>query len=94
MRPHLGPSRTRRKDPIATVTMYSTEWCGHCRRLKSRLSEAGIPVEEIDVDFRDDLSREIIEATGGYRVVPTVRIGDRLLVNPSLEEIRSTLAES
>ncbi|MDQ3981161.1 MAG: NrdH-redoxin, partial [Actinomycetota bacterium] len=27
---------------MTPVTIYSTTWCGHCRRLKRQLDEAGI----------------------------------------------------
>jgi mycoredoxin len=75
-----------------TVTMYSTTWCGYCRRLKRQFDEAGIAYEEVDVDVEKHLGDRIIEATGGYRTVPTIEIGDRLLVNPTLKEVEQALA--
>ena len=33
-----------------TVTMYSTPWCGYCRRLKKQLDESGIGYVEIDIE--------------------------------------------
>jgi mycoredoxin len=74
------------------VTMYTTEWCGHCRRLKRQLAEEGIPVAEVDVDLDPGHDDRIIAATGGYRIVPTLEIGGRLLVNPSVQEVRAALA--
>lgn len=74
------------------VTMYSTTWCGYCRRLKRQFDEAGIAYEEVDLDVHQHFGDRIVEATGGFRVVPTVEIGDRLLVNPSLREVQSALA--
>jgi mycoredoxin len=76
------------------VTMYSTTWCGYCRRLKRQFEDAGIAYEEIDVDEPQHrhLGDRIIEASGGYRVVPTVEVGDSLLVNPSLKEVEAALA--
>ncbi len=74
------------------IKMYSTGWCGHCRRLKRQLAAEGISVVEVDADARPDVSKRIVEATGGYRVVPTLEIGPRLLVNPSIHEVKAALA--
>ena len=73
------------------VTIYSTTWCGHCRRLKRQLDEAGIAYEEIDIDEHQQYTERIVAATGGYRTVPTLQIGDRLLVNPTVPEVRAAL---
>ncbi len=76
------------------VTMYSTTWCGYCRRLKRQLEEAGISYEEIDLDRDGSYDDRIIEKTGGYRTVPTVEVGGELLVNPSLREIEAALVSA
>jgi mycoredoxin len=73
------------------VTMYTTDWCGHCRRLKRQLDEAGIKVVEIDVDIDHEHDTKIVAATGGYRTVPTIEVGSRLLVNPTVLEVKSAL---
>ena len=79
---------------MQTVTMYSTTWCGYCRRLKRQFDEAGIAYREIDVDepAHRHLGDRIVEASGGYRIVPTVEVDGRLLVNPSLREVEAALA--
>jgi mycoredoxin len=38
------------KPSVPAVTMYSTSWCGPCRRLKSDLERAGIPFLQIDIE--------------------------------------------
>ncbi len=73
------------------VTIYSTTWCGHCRRLKRQLDDAGIGYEEIDIDEHEHFADRIVAATGGYRTVPTLQIGDRLLVNPTVPQVRAAL---
>ncbi|MFZ4113468.1 MAG: glutaredoxin domain-containing protein, partial [Ilumatobacteraceae bacterium] len=32
------------------LTMYSTTWCGPCKRLKSDLEKSGIPFIQIDIE--------------------------------------------
>ncbi len=73
------------------VTIYSTTWCGHCRRLKRQLDDAGIAYEEIDVDVHEQYAERIVAATGGYRTVPTLQVGERLLVNPTVPEVWAAL---
>ena len=74
------------------VTMYSTTWCGYCRRLKREFEEAGIPYQEIDLDEETQHGPKIEAATGGYRTVPTVEIDGELLVNPSIREVQHALS--
>jgi len=33
-----------------TITMYSTTWCGYCRRLKTQLDREGIGYTEVDIE--------------------------------------------
>lgn len=77
-----------------TVTMYSTAWCGYCRRLKRQMADAGIAFREIDLDDDRSYDARIIEASGGYRTVPTLEVKGRLLVNPSLGEVQAALGSN
>ncbi|HJR44359.1 MAG TPA: glutaredoxin family protein [Actinomycetota bacterium] len=77
-----------------SVTMYSTTWCGYCRRLKRQMKDAGIAFREIDLDEDPGYDARIIAATGGYRTVPTLEVGGRLLVNPSIREVEAALASN
>jgi mycoredoxin len=79
-------------DATEPVTMYSTTWCGYCRRLKRQMDEAGIPYREIDLDEDPSDADRIVRATGGFRTVPTLDVGGRLLVNPTLPEVQEALA--
>jgi mycoredoxin len=69
------------------VTLFTTEWCGYCRRLKRQMDDVGIAYSEVDIDVETHHGTRITAVTGGYRTVPTVEIGGRLLVNPSLDEV-------
>ncbi|MEY2641535.1 MAG: hypothetical protein RLZZ368_182, partial [Actinomycetota bacterium] len=33
-----------------TFIMYTTQWCGYCKRLKRDLNEAGVFFEEVDIE--------------------------------------------
>jgi mycoredoxin len=74
------------------VTMYTTTWCGYCRRLKRQMEDEGIEFREVDVDAHPQYGERIVAATGGYRTVPAIEAGGELLVNPTLREVRTALA--
>ncbi|WP_225846256.1 mycoredoxin [Streptomyces sp. HPF1205] len=76
-----------------SVTMYSTTWCGYCRRLKSQLDREGIAYTEIDIE-RDPASAKFVEqANGGNQTVPTVLFADgSTLTNPSVQQVKQKLA--
>jgi len=40
------------------LTMYSTTWCGYCRRLKLQLDQAGLDYREVDIERDADAARE------------------------------------
>ncbi|MET8556648.1 mycoredoxin [Streptomyces sp. NPDC004959] len=79
-----------------TVTMYSTTWCGYCRRLKSQLDREGIAYEEINIE-QDPASAEFVEKVNdGNQVVPTVLVKaetgtEAVMTNPSLAQVKLAL---
>lgn len=76
----------------APITVYSTTWCGHCKRLLRQLDEASIAYEVIDLDQQPQHGERIEAKTGGFRTVPTLEVGEELLVNPSIVQIQQALA--
>ncbi len=78
------------------IALYSTTWCGYCRRLKRELAREGIAYEEIDVDLAEHRhhGERIVAETGGYRIVPCVEVEGELLVNPSVEEIKAAFSRA
>ena len=77
---------------MTEVTVFSTTWCGHCIRLKRQMEESGITFVEVDIEEHERFGDEIAATTGGYRTVPSVRIGEKLLVNPTIHEVKGALA--
>ncbi len=75
-----------------TITMYSTTWCGYCRRLKTQLDSAGIAYTEVNIEEHPDAAAFVEKANGGNQTVPTVLFPDGTSAsNPSLAEVRSRL---
>ena len=77
---------------VADVKMYTTTWCGICVHTKRYLKSKNVEFEEIDIEEHPEHGDRIEEITGGYRIVPTLEIGGKLMVNPSCREIDEALA--
>lgn len=76
-----------------TVTMFSTTWCGYCRRLKSQMDEAGIAYTEVNIEEQPDAAAFVEQVNGGNQTVPTLLFPDgTAATNPSLAEVRARLS--
>jgi mycoredoxin len=76
-----------------TVTMFSTTWCGYCRRLKSQMDDAGIAYTEVNIEEQPDAAAFVEQVNGGNQTVPTVLFPDgTAATNPSLAEVRARLS--
>lgn len=76
-----------------SITMFSTEWCGYCKRLKKMLDHEGIGYTEIDIEVTPGTPELVESLNGGNRTVPTVIFPDgSAATNPSLNEVKLRLA--
>ena len=80
--------------PVAgTVTMFTTTWCGYCRRLKSQMEREGIGYTEVDIEHQPDSADFVMSVNGGNQTVPTLLFADgSAATNPSISEVRDRLA--
>ncbi len=77
---------------MSTITMYSTPWCGYCKRLKSQLDREGIGYIEVDIEQEPEAADYVMSVNGGNQTVPTVVFPDgSALTNPSLAQIKERL---
>ena len=59
------------------VTMYTTAYCGYCRRAERLLAAKGVTdIEEIRVD-EDPAQRVAMMSRTGRRTVPQIYVGER-----------------
>jgi mycoredoxin len=73
--------------------MYTTQWCGFCRRLKRQLAQEGIEVAEIDIERDPAAADYVMSVNGGMQTVPTIVFPDgTALTNPSASQVRARLA--
>jgi mycoredoxin len=76
------------------LTMYTTPWCGYCRRLKAQLAREGIELAEVDIERDPAAADYVMSVNGGNQTVPTVVFPDGMaMTNPSAAQVRERLRE-
>jgi mycoredoxin len=79
--------------PTGQLTMYTTSWCGFCRRLKRQLSRDGIELLEIDIERDPQAAALVMRLNGGNQTVPTILFPDgTAATNPSARAVKRKLA--
>jgi mycoredoxin len=75
------------------LTMYTTTWCGFCRRLKSQLARDGIEMREVDIERHPEAAEYVMSVNGGNQTVPTLVFSDgTAMTNPSAKQVKAKLA--
>jgi mycoredoxin len=69
-------------------TVYSTQWCGYCVRLKRQLDREGVRYNEVDIEQDPSAEKLVMQANGGNATVPTLIFDDgSTMTNPSLKQV-------
>ena len=61
------------------LVIYSTAWCGDCKRLKMNFAQLGIPINEIDID-EDPIAAKRLQEMTGKTAIPFVEIDDKVMI--------------
>lgn len=78
--------------PAGTITMFSTSWCGYCKRLKTQLEKQGIGYTEINIEDVPGTAELVESLNGGNQTVPTIIFPDGTsATNPSAHEVTTRL---
>ncbi|MGH3754378.1 MAG: mycoredoxin [Pseudonocardiaceae bacterium] len=78
---------------VSELTVYTTVWCGYCRRLKAQLDRADITFREIDIEHDEAAAMFVADVNGGNQTVPTVLLPDgSVLANPTIDQITEATA--
>ncbi len=73
--------------------MYSTTWCGDCRRAKRVFADFGVPYIEVNIEEDEDAAELVQTLNNGMRSVPTIVFPDGgVLVEPSSAALAAVLA--
>ena len=76
------------------LTMYTTNWCAFCRRLKSQLAAEGIEIAEVNIEEEPSAADYVMSVNGGFQTVPTVVFPDgSSMTNPSLADVKQRLSD-
>ena len=76
-----------------SFVMYSTTWCGYCKRLKSQLADLGISFEEINIEEFPGTAEIVEKVNGGNQNVPNLVFSDgSAMTNPSAKQVQEKLA--
>jgi len=71
--------------------MYTRPGCPFSMKLRAKLRLARIPYTPVDIWQDPDAAALVRSVNGGDELVPTVRVGDTFLSNPSLRDVRDAL---
>lgn len=84
------PSQASSPSP-PPVTVFWRPMCGYCVTLQRDLDGLGVAYTKVNIWEHRDQAELVKAATGGDEVVPTVRVGERFLVNPLASEVVAAL---
>jgi len=76
------------------LTMYTTEWCGYCLRLKKQLASLEVEFVEINIEEHPEAAQIVEKVNEGNQTVPTLVFSDgTAMTNPSAQSVISKLDE-
>ena len=88
-----GSSSSSPSGAIPDVTMYTTTWCGYCKRLKRMMQDDGINFAEVDIETTPGTAKIVGRVNNGNQTVPTLVFTDgSAMTNPSLAKVKEKLA--
>ncbi len=76
------------------VTVYGSQTCPRTTQARQFLDGKQIPYEYRDVDDTPEYNDYVAGLNGGKRVIPTIRVDNETLINPSEEDLARTIEQS
>lgn len=76
----------------AQVTLYSTSWCGYCRKARSWFQANGVPFVEKDIEKDPDAQAEYRSKANGYGGVPLIDVNGTVVRGFDQRRIEGLLA--
>jgi len=74
------------------IVVYSTSWCGDCKRARMVLDSKNINYKIIDLELHPHAEEEMLKVNGGIWRVPTIILPTgKVLVEPSVNELLAAL---
>jgi mycoredoxin len=88
---HVDEITARNGQP---VVVYWRPGCGFCSSLLRKLDASGLAFERRNIWEDDDASAFVRTVANGNETVPTVRVGEMALVNPTAADVMAQVAEA
>lgn len=76
------------------VEFYWRPGCPFCVALRARLRKSGIPVREVNIWEDPAAAARVRAAANGNETVPTVFLGGRSLVNPTMAQVETLVRDA
>ncbi len=73
-----APQGASERSDAPQVVVYTTPWCGWCRKTLAHLDDKGIRYLNKDIEA-DDAYRQELRGKTGSTAVPVIEIGDELV---------------
>ena len=81
---HTADTDSTPETKTDAIIMYTTTWCGDCRRAKRVFADFGVPYVEVNIGDDDEAAELVQTLNNGLRSVPTILFPDgSVLVEPS-----------
>lgn len=84
---------TSTTDPPASVVIHWRPGCGFCARLLEGVEAAGLEHQRRNIWEDEEAAAFVRSVADGNETVPTVRVGDIALVNPTTPQLLQAVAE-
>ena len=76
---------------MAGVKVYGADWCSLTQDTLAFLDRAGVSYEYINIEEDPEAREWVKQQNDGKEKKPTVQIGDKILSEPSDEELEGVL---
>ena len=90
---HVTPGTTAATADREPIVLYTTSWCGYCRKARALLTALGEDFEDKDIEKSAAARLEYSEKGNGYSGVPLIDIDGTLLRGFNEAKIRRLVAE-
>jgi glutaredoxin len=92
-RPRPTEAELRAALRATPIVMYSTSWCGVCRKARQFLTDSGFRYQEIDADTTPG-GWDKVQQLGGRKAVPVIVVDGDVSVGLSADRILKSAARS
>jgi glutaredoxin-like protein len=76
------------------MVMYTRPGCPFSAKLRAKLALARIPYTKVDIWQDPEAAALVRSVNDGNELVPTVRVGEVFLSNPSLRAVKAALVRT